>query len=110
MNTTSTSFPAPAAAPRGIAYHAPALLLFSVLTLLLAFPVVAGLFSGRVPGWEGDNMYYVRSMWWVKRALLDLHILPFVDVTSYYPVGHAIARSEMTATNTLLFLPVTAAF
>ncbi|CAN5367849.1 hypothetical protein BH23ACI1_BH23ACI1_16910 [soil metagenome] len=93
-----------------LAYHAPALLFFAVLTFLLAFPVVAALFSSRIPGWEGDNLYYVRSMWWWKRALLDLGISPFVDVTAYYPVGHQIAYSEMTPTNTLLFLPVTALF
>jgi hypothetical protein len=104
--TTSTTSAAQARA-RALAFHAPALLLFTVLTFLLAFPLVAGLFDGRIPGWEGDNLYYVRSMWWVKRALFELHILPFVDVTAYYPVGHQIARSEMTPTNTLLFLPVT---
>lgn len=93
-----------------LAFHAPALLLFTALTLLLAFPVVAALFSSRVPGWEGDNLYYVRSMWWWKRALLELGVSPFLDITAYYPVGHPIAYSEMTPTNTLLFLPVTALF
>jgi hypothetical protein len=74
---------------------------------VLAYPVVAITVAGGVPGWEGDNVYYVRSLWWMKRALVDLRISPFVDPTSYYPVGHAIARSEMTVANTILALPLT---
>jgi hypothetical protein len=88
-------------------FYLPALLLYTVLTGILAAPLVAALFHSGVPGWEGDNLYYVRSMWWMKRALVDLHIAPFLDPTSYVPVGHVIARSEMTVTNTILGLPVT---
>lgn len=93
------------------AFHGPAFLFFTALTFLLAFPVVDALFAGhRIPGWEGDGMYYVRSMWWWKRALVDLGVSPFLDTTAYYPVGHHLAYSEMTPTNTLLFLPVTILF
>jgi len=92
---------------RRLAYHAPALLLFCALTLLLAYPIVAIALAGGVPGWEGDNCYYVRSLWWMKRALLELHISPFVDPTAYYPVGHSIARSEMSVANTIPAVPIT---
>lgn len=106
---SSPTAPRPTLGDR-LAFHGPALLFFAALTFLLAFPVVAGLFGDRVPGWEGDNLYYVRSMWWWKRALIDLGISPFLDVTAYHPVGHHLAYSEMTPTNTLLFLPVTILF
>ena len=83
------------------------LLILTTLIVLVAFPVVASIFTGRVPGWEGDNLYYVRSMWWMKRALLELGISPLFDPTAYFPVGQATGRSELTVTNTLLGLPVT---
>ena len=87
--------------------HAPAVLYYCVLTVVLAYPLVETMLAGGVPGWEGDNLYYVRSLWWMRRALIDLHILPFVDVTAYYPVGHAIAHSEMTVANTIPAIPIT---
>lgn len=94
---------------RSIARHAPAALLFTALTCVLAYPILTSLRTA-VAGWEGDNLYYVRSVWWWKRALFDLRISPFFDPTAYYPVGQQTGRSEMTAANTLLGLPLTLAF
>lgn len=92
---------------RSAAQHLPALLIFIALTWVLAHPIVAGLSTAEIPGWEGDNFYYVRSIWWLKHALFDLGIAPFFDPTAYYPVGHSLARSELTAPNTVLALPIT---
>jgi hypothetical protein len=89
--------------------HSAVLLLFVFLTFLLVFPAAISIGSA-VPGWEGDNLYYVRSMWWMKHALVDLHVLPFFDPTSYFPVGHHLARSEMSAANTIPALPITMAW
>lgn len=94
---------------RSAARHLPALVLFAVLTGVLAFPLVASLGTA-VPGWEGDNLYYVRATWWMKHALLDLGVSPFFDPTAYYPVGQPTGRSDMSAANTVLALPVTAVF
>jgi hypothetical protein len=94
-------------APRGLAFHAPALLLFPVLSLILLYPLVSAARFGGIAGWEGDNLFYVRSLWWMKRALFDLHVAPFVDPTAYYPVGQDLSRSETSAANTILALPVT---
>ncbi len=85
----------------------PALLVFLALTAVLAYPVIAVTMAGGVPGWEGDNVYYVRSLWWMKHAIVDLGILPFVDPGAYFPVGHAIARSEMSVANTIPAVPIT---
>lgn len=104
-NLSALNIPAPTR--RSVASHLPAVLLYVALTCLLVWPVVAGLWRAEVPGWEGDNLYYVRSMWWLKHALFDLGIPPFFDPTVYYPVGHSLARSELTAPNTVLALPIT---
>jgi hypothetical protein len=94
---------------RSIARHAPAALLFTALTSVLAYPILISLGSA-VAGWEGDNLYYVRSIWWWKHALFDLRISPFFDPTAYYPVGQQTGRSELTAANTVLALPLTLTF
>jgi hypothetical protein len=91
---------------RFLARHAPALLLFVGLTMLLVFPLFAQLTTA-IPGDEGDNLYYVRGLWWMKRALVDLHIAPFFDPTAYHPVGHVLARSEMNVANSIPALPLT---
>ena len=90
-----------------VGYHFPAFLLYVALTWIMVYPVVAGFSRVEVPGWEGDNFYYVRSMWWMKHALFDLGVSPFFDPTAYYPVGHSLARSELTTPNTILALPIT---
>jgi len=90
--------------------HVAALLLFSALTGIMAFPVVDVMVRGGVPGLEGDNLYYVHSMWWWKHSLFDLRTSPFVDPESFHPVGRENARSELTVTNTIPALPLTALF
>jgi hypothetical protein len=87
--------------------HLPALLLFTILTGVVAFPVADIMTRGGVPGWEGDNLYYVHSMWWWKHSLFELHASPFVDRDSFYPVGRENGRSELTVTNTIPAIPIT---
>jgi hypothetical protein len=69
--------------------------------------VVEIMTRGGVPGWEGDNVYYVHSMWWWKHSLFELKTSPFVDPESFYPVGRENGRSEMTVTNTIPAIPIT---
>jgi hypothetical protein len=96
-----------AAAQVNVRRHLPALLLFAVLTGVMVFPTVEVMTRGGVPGWEGDNVYYVHSMWWWKHSLFELHTSPFVDTESFYPVGRANGRSELTVTNTIPAIPIT---
>lgn len=90
--------------------HLAAFLLFTVLTGIMAFPVVDIMSRGGVPGWEGDNLYYVHSVWWWKHSLFELHTSPFFDPESFYPVGRENGRSELSASNTIAALPITAIF
>src|SRR3954467_5230813 len=73
----------------------------------MAFPILTVMARGGVPGWEGDNLYYVHSMWWWKHALFELRTSPFVDPESFVPVGRENGRSELTVTNTIPALPIT---
>jgi hypothetical protein len=83
------------------------LLLFLILSLFMTYPMVTYLGSG-IPGWEGDNLFYIRQLWWVKHSLVDLQTSPFFDPFAYYPVGYQVANGELTPANTILFLPITA--
>lgn len=87
--------------------HVPALGLFAALTFILAFPVIRILIRGGVPGWEGDNLYFVHSVWWWKHALFDLRTSPFLDPDSFVPVGKNVLRGELTVANTIPALPIT---
>jgi len=87
--------------------HALILLLFCGLTAMMAFPILDVMARGGVPGWEGDNLYYVHSMWWWKHAPFELHTSPFFDPESFYPAGRENGRSELTVTNTIPAIPIT---
>ena len=76
-------------------------------SIVMTYPSITYLSSG-VAGREGDNLFYVWQLWWVKHSLLDLRISPFFDPFAYYPVGYQVASGELTPANTFLFLPVTA--
>jgi hypothetical protein len=87
--------------------HSPALGLFVLITLVLAFPVIRIMLRGGVPGWEGDNLYYVHGLWWWKHALFDLHTSPFFDPDSFVPAGKSVLRGELTSTTMIAALPIT---
>lgn len=90
-----------------LTFHAGPLLLLTALTAAMTAPIL-GRLDTHVPGWEGDNLFYVKSVWWMARSWLELNISPFWDPSAYYPVGRELARGEMTASNTILALPITA--
>ena len=77
-----------------------------VLSVAMTWPILAHINSA-IPGWEGDNFYYLRSMWWMKHAVFDLGTSPLFDATAYFPFGYERSRGETTMANTVLGLPVT---
>ena len=80
-----------------------------VPALVWLFPVLTDPFHA-VIGWEGDNLFFIRQLWWVKHSLLDLGISPWFDPGSYWPHGYAVTRGELTLANSLLALPATVFF
>lgn len=92
---------------RAILVHISVLSGFAALTALMTWPLAFRM-ADSVPGWPGDNAFCVWLLWWFKRALLDLHISPYVNPFVYFPEGFGLARSDMMWANTLLALPITA--
>jgi len=92
----------------------PAIVLFFaggilLLSLVMTYPLVTDI-SGSVPGPPGDNFEYVYKLWWFEHALLEKGQSPFFIPGVFYPFGYELALSETTLANTILGLPLTAAF
>lgn len=81
----------------------------ALLSLVMTYPLVTDL-SGSVPGPPGDNFEYAYKLWWFKHALFDQARSPFFLPDVFYPFGYEIALSETSLSNTVLALPLTAAF
>jgi len=89
--------------------HSVPVLLALVPAVVWLFPILTDPFH-TVVGWEGDNLFFIRQIWWVKHSLLDLGIAPWFDPSSYWPHGYAMTRGELTLANSLPVLPITAVF
>ncbi len=92
--------------PRRAQHVSMALALCLALSLLMTFPLVMHL-ADAVPGFVGDNVFFIWEIWWVKRALVDLQTSPFFSTNVYYPIGYELARDELSPANTFLALPLT---
>ena len=86
--------------------HLAVLSLFCLLTAVMVNPLVRDP-ANLTAGWEGDNTFCIRQFWLVKHAVVDRHTSPFFDPTSYYPVGHDTANSELFPATTFPAIPIT---
>ncbi|MFN8532730.1 MAG: hypothetical protein U0556_04210 [Dehalococcoidia bacterium] len=57
-------------------------------------------FSGSIPGWAGDNFYFLWQIVWVREAVLA-GISPLWTPGIFYPEGFHLARDDMTLLNTI---------
>jgi hypothetical protein len=85
------------------------LALLCALTAVMVNPLVRDPARMTVGG-EGDNLYGMRQLWWVKHALVDLQRSPYFDPESAYPGGYNLARGEMFPATTIPAIPLTMAF
>lgn len=86
-----------------------AVLIYTILSLAFTYPLVLRM-STAVLGWPGDNLEYVWKMWWFEHAIVDARTSPLFAPQVYYPHGLDMALAEMTPANTVLGIPLTAAF
>lgn len=64
--------------------------------------------AGMTAGNEGDNLFGIHQLWWVKHTLVDQHRSLYVDPNGTYPHGHNVARGELFSAVTIPSIPVTA--
>lgn len=80
---------------------------YTLLTVAMTYPVAFHLKSA-VPGSGGDTWLFFWDLWWVKRALVDLHTDPFFTTAVYYPYGTSLYYHSLVFFPSLLALPVVA--
>ena len=87
-----------------LAYAAAA---YAALTVLLTYPAAFEL-NGRMIGDGGDGLQFAWNLWWMKRALIDLHRSPFTTDAIFHPQGVSLWLHTLTPLNGVLSLPLQA--
>src|ERR1700733_9816043 len=80
---------------------------YAGLTAIATYPMVARM--GRSIPPAGDSWMYVWNLWWVKRALVDLHTSPFFTRDVYFPYGTSLYFHTLNLLPDILALPITLA-
>ena len=94
-------------APRRLPEHALVLGGFTVLTIVLTYPIAFRL-STHLPGDNTDTNVFAWNLWWFRKALVDLHASPFWTDYLFYPDGVGLALHSLAPFNALVGLPLQA--
>ena len=92
--------------------HLTALGLYSLLALLLTWPLVTQL-TTHIPGsaaWAFDESTFVWNMWWFKFSLLNLGQSPLHTGHIFYPLGIDLVLYTFNFFNAMLGLPLQMVF
>jgi hypothetical protein len=82
---------------------------YAALTIVFTWPLAAN-FTSHVPGDGSDDPALAWNLWWVKYALLDLHVNPLITSYMFYPVGINLAYFTLTLLNAFAAIPLQAVF
>jgi len=82
---------------------------YTLLTLAMTYPLI--LYFGRaIPGWQGDQEFFVWSLWWIKYALVDLHTNFGLTNYVFYPNTVNLLSADQSPVNGLLSVILQPAF
>jgi hypothetical protein len=82
------------------------LFLYLALAVLFTYPL-AWFFGTHHVGEEGgDARVYLWNLWWVDKALTELHTNPFETDFIFYPLGIGLSLHTLGFTQGLLFIPM----
>ncbi len=85
--------------------HLFALLGYTALSLVWTYPLLVE-FSDKLVGLGGDRYIYLWNMWWMKKALLELHTSPLFTEYIFYPHGTGLGFHDLSILNALLSVPL----
>jgi len=85
--------------------HLAVLIAYSLLTILLTYPIAFQL-TTHLPGDGGDTNIFVWNLWWIKKALTELHTNPYWTDYLYYPEGASLVLHNLVLFNGLLGIPL----
>ncbi len=86
-------------------FHWVALLLYTLLTAAMTWPLALALTS-TIPGDSFDGWQNFWNLWWVKIALVERQTTPFVTDMLYAPTGVGLYFHTLNPFNGLATLPV----
>lgn len=90
---------------RGMLSHGLALVGYTLLTLLMTWPL-AGQLTSAIPGDSFDGWQNYWNQWWIKVALLDWGVNPFHTDLLYHPTGVGLYFHTLNPFNGLTTLPI----
>ena len=79
---------------------------YLVLTGIATYPLVIKFDTAVPPG--GDSWLYYWNLWWVKRALVDLHVSPLFTQDLYFPYGTSLYFHTLNLFPSIIALPISA--
>lgn len=89
--------------------HLVALALYTLLALLLTWPLVLHV-GTHVVGDGSDDPALTWNLWWFRHAVLDLQTSPLTTDFMFYPIGINLVFYTLTLLNDALSLPLQAVF
>ena len=106
VTTIGAAAPRPAAVrlPRRLAEIGGVLLGYTLLTVLMTWPLATA-FTTRLPDGT-DGWQYLWNLWWMKTALVDLHTSPFHTPYLYYPYGVSLYFDTLTPLLGVISIPL----
>lgn len=87
--------------------HLAVLAAYTVLTLLLTYPIAFQL-STHLLGDGGDTNIFVWNLWWIRKALTELRTNPLWTDYLFYPEGASLVFHSLVPFNGLLGIPLQA--
>ena len=82
---------------------------YALLSLAWTYPLIMN-FSSKMVGIGGDRYIGLWNMWWMKKALLELHVNPMYTDYLFYPQGINLAFHDYSIFNALVSVPLQAFF
>jgi hypothetical protein len=92
---------------RALLEHLGVLGAYALLAVLLTYPLAFRL-STHLPGDGGDTNIFVWNLWWIKKALTELHTNPYWTDYLFYPEGVSLVFHTLVPFNGLLGIPLQA--
>jgi general stress protein CsbA len=81
---------------------------YALLTALFTWPLPYFFFTHHVGQSGGDARIYLWNLWWVRKALVDLHTSPLQTDYIFYPVGIGLALHTLALLHGVVFVPLSA--
>ncbi len=79
---------------------------YAALTAVATYPLVARIGRAIPVAPTGDSWMYLWNIWWVRRALTDLHASPFFTTDVHFPYGARLYFHTLNLLPDILVLPI----